>query len=375
MSTPQPNPDDPPTTTTTTATTINTPTTPLTPTTSTSTSTPTSTTYTHPSIRLAPIPGRGLGTLATRPIPRGTRLVADRPLLAATNTQMLNAELFAHGLTAAHATLSADGRRQIAELAAREDVVGDWMEFWRLEEVVDRVAGAGAGEGAWAGAWGGVGGGVGSREDEGTETAATTSVEEKAHLMAAWSANCFGVGEGESAGGWAGVIAARAARFNHSCVPNAGFAWNDALGAITVHAIREVEEGEELTVAYGDSTRRGAKRREALKRVYGFDCDCVACAGDEEELDGMRRRIKALKTELARRADGEQEISSELVEEGVRLHERAGLVGSPLVNFYQCAFAATADRRYLEEELRHCIYWQGDDHPHVKELMERLASV
>ncbi|KAL1649267.1 hypothetical protein SLS58_001842 [Diplodia intermedia] len=345
---------------------------------------PNAKTTTHPSLLLAPLPGRGIGTLATAKIARGTRLVTDAPLLAATNGQTLNVELFARSLVGAYAALSDDGRRRVAALAAHPEAVKEWMEFFKIEAAVAS---------AEASAWGGGAGDFATTTTTattmtfGTEASAATatataaapsslSVEERAHLMAAWTTNCFGINKDESAAGWAGVIAPRAARFNHSCVPNAMFAWNDAVSAITVQTIKDVEEGEEVTVAYSDTTRAGRKRRESLKRLYGFNCDCSACSGDEVMLDDLRWRIKKLKEELVGRngkIDGERAV--EMVEEGVKLHEQADLIGSHLANFYRAAFAATEIRQYLEEELRVRTYCLGNDHPHVKELTGKLTGL
>ncbi|KAI1777355.1 hypothetical protein F4818DRAFT_345847 [Hypoxylon cercidicola] len=37
---------------------------------------------------------------------------------------------------------------------------------------------------------------------------------------------------------------------NHSCVPNAWLYWNDALNAVTLHAIRDISKEEEVTISY-----------------------------------------------------------------------------------------------------------------------------
>ncbi|KAI1763410.1 hypothetical protein GGR53DRAFT_371330 [Hypoxylon sp. FL1150] len=37
---------------------------------------------------------------------------------------------------------------------------------------------------------------------------------------------------------------------NHSCVPNAFLYWNDMRNTVTVHAIRNISKGEEVTISY-----------------------------------------------------------------------------------------------------------------------------
>jgi hypothetical protein len=47
----------------------------------------------------------------------------------------------------------------------------------------------------------------------------------------------MGTGEGAA-------VFERASRFNHCCLPNACFAWNEKLGVETIYAIKEIESGE-----------------------------------------------------------------------------------------------------------------------------------
>lgn len=288
---------------------------------------PNPTTIVHPSVQVVPLPGRGMGSIATARIPRGTRLVSDAPVFAATNTQWQNEELLAQQLIPLYAGLPADQRSRIDNLAANPDSVARWAKFFRTEDAVAEA------EASWA---------TDPTPATATATASSSSsslsVAQRAHIMASWNTNCFGLYHKESAAKWAAVIAPTAARFNHACVPNATFAWNDAVGAITVQTIKEVDEGEELTIAYVDSTKRGKKRREALSQQYGFICDCPACAGGkEEELNEMRKRIEELREILGKQArKGEDERDGETakmaVEEGVALHEKTGLVGVHLAD-------------------------------------------
>ncbi|KAF2746377.1 SET domain-containing protein, partial [Sporormia fimetaria CBS 119925] len=71
------------------------------------------------------------------------------------------------------------------------------------------------------------------------------------------------------------------ARFNHSCNANATFSWNPAIWKQTVHAMRDIEEGEEITISYCDITLDRASRRWELMH-YGFECECPACDDDED---------------------------------------------------------------------------------------------
>ena len=87
----------------------------------------------------------------------------------------------------------------------------------------------------------------------------------------------------------------QAARFNHSCLPNAHFAWNLKLGRLTIHAIDHIKQDDEIVVKYRseDSFTVAAERDIDLQRIYGFRCDCRACrAGFSYTMASDQRRIQ-----------------------------------------------------------------------------------
>lgn len=79
------------------------------------------------------------------------------------------------------------------------------------------------------------------------------------------------VGEtGESTGLWV-----RAARINHSCVPNTD---KEFIGdMMLVRAKRPISAGEELLHSYVDEKMRYMERQGALMTTWGFECDCGLC--------------------------------------------------------------------------------------------------
>lgn len=98
-----------------------------------------------------------------------------------------------------------------------------------------------------------------------------------------------------------------ASLFNHSCIPNAYFAWNpdiglDGEGRLTVHAVRDIAFGDEVVVNYRpDKSYEGRKvRMRELSRVYGFNCTCPACntqspiaAQSEQNRDFMKKIVNS----------------------------------------------------------------------------------
>ena len=72
-----------------------------------------------------------------------------------------------------------------------------------------------------------------------------------------------------------------ASHLNHSCQPNAYVHWNPSLQRLTVHAILDIQQGQEIVVDYqaqGDSFYQSSdSRRASLVRDYDFRCNCPAC--------------------------------------------------------------------------------------------------
>ena len=88
-------------------------------------------------------------------------------------------------------------------------------------------------------------------------------------------------------------------RINHSCLPSCHHEWNPSLrggqGMETVHALRSIAPGEELSISYlMPAGRPRAERQERLSRQFGFQCTCPLCALSGEALarsDACQRAI------------------------------------------------------------------------------------
>ncbi|KAM5476772.1 hypothetical protein MauCBS54593_000042 [Microsporum audouinii] len=83
---------------------------------------------------------------------------------------------------------------------------------------------------------------------------------------------------------------------NHSCIPNCHNSWNSNTESETIHAIRSIEAGEEITISY-DNGSPSSLRRPHLKDAFGFDCTCELCSlppPDIEASDLRRYRIQTL---------------------------------------------------------------------------------
>jgi len=96
-----------------------------------------------------------------------------------------------------------------------------------------------------------------------------------------------------------------AARFNHSCVPNATFAWNPRLGQITVYTVVTIAADKQIFLSYERPYQTRTVRQEKLVLGYGFVCACWACDAQNvaSELRGARMvtldsRIRSEKRQL-----------------------------------------------------------------------------
>ena len=83
------------------------------------------------------------------------------------------------------------------------------------------------------------------------------------------------------------VLLGACSAINHSCEPNCEFAFIDSADVIVV-ATRDIEEDEEITVAYVPEELPLERRREELSTRYGFECRCARCARES----GKRARVE-----------------------------------------------------------------------------------
>jgi hypothetical protein len=67
------------------------------------------------------------------------------------------------------------------------------------------------------------------------------------------------------------------AHFEHQCAPSAIVDWNVYIGRMTVHMLRTVEEGEEITISYINTLASFQERWLSLRGDFGINCLCKMC--------------------------------------------------------------------------------------------------
>ncbi|GFP52691.1 hypothetical protein ACSS6W_003222 [Trichoderma asperelloides] len=141
---------------------------------------------------IQPIPGKGRGLIAISNIPKGTRILSELPLFRISYTESNRQVLTGH---IAKALKYLDDTKQRA--------------FLDLQNVY------GIGDGPFLGIA---------------------------------RSNVMPLGPEAPEGG----LFLDASRINHSCRPNGQKTWNANIGSLTVHAVRDIEQGEEITISYLD---------------------------------------------------------------------------------------------------------------------------
>lgn len=65
---------------------------------------------------------------------------------------------------------------------------------------------------------------------------------------------------------------------NHACDNNSQKGWNEGIKRHTVHALRDIDKGEEITITYVGVLNNRRTRQEALRKKFKFTCSCRLCS-------------------------------------------------------------------------------------------------
>jgi hypothetical protein len=87
-----------------------------------------------------------------------------------------------------------------------------------------------------------------------------------------------------------GGIFLDASRINHSCNHNAHHTWEEAPQQLTVHTIKDIAKGEEITICYLGERQKGSRRREVLAKAFRISCSCSHCSLPPDQRKGSDER-------------------------------------------------------------------------------------
>ena len=245
---------------------------------------------------------KGLGVFAAKPIPRGTRILAEKPVFALKSER----DLFAATRQIPTSDLEFLKGLSVNEHNPPGSTLQEWLRIiWHVIQG-SRVA------------------------KSGLPTLST--FREYQSLLAAFRNNNFDIGDSRQA------VFREISRLNHGCVPNTQGNFNTNINAFTIHSLRPIEAEEEITVSYLEmfATVRET-RQSALYGGYGFACTCPACDMTKKRArDGERKRV-ALKERLQRMHQWQKEggrrdhdAEMELLKELIKFFGSEGLAGREL---------------------------------------------
>jgi hypothetical protein len=150
-------------------------------------------------------------------------------------------------------------------------------------------------------------------------------------------------------------ILPQAARFNHSCIPNASFAWNSRLSCITVHTVVNIPPRAQIFLSYEKPYQTLSSRRIKLAS-YGFACSCPACESDAVASEVRRTRMVVLdaRIRVGRRQKWKLDVPRAALEL-LRLVKEEGLLGEALALAYHDVAVGYARLARLDIALRYAL--------------------
>lgn len=97
------------------------------------------------------------------------------------------------------------------------------------------------------------------------------------------------------------VLFPEIAMLNHDCRPNAAYFFDEETMTQYVHAIRDIQPGEEITITYIDN-EKDTKTRLSRLQNWGFQCNCLSCTAHSSLTEESDRRLYQI-TDLAQTLD------------------------------------------------------------------------
>ncbi|KAF5230685.1 hypothetical protein FANTH_13745 [Fusarium anthophilum] len=131
---------------------------------------------------------------------------------------------------------------------------------------------------------------------------------------------------GDTASQYLGII-----RTNALPIDIRGKAWNDNIGRHTIHALRDIEKGEEITITYIGVLNNRRSRQEVFRKKFMFTCVCRLCslpehlsAESDTRLDEILRLDSCIGREGLRGIQSDPKRMLGYVDRQVRLYNEQG---------------------------------------------------
>lgn len=186
-----------------------------------------------------------------------------------------------------------------------------------------------------------------------------------------------------------GGLFLEASRINHSCRHNAQNTWNENIGRLTIHALRDIEAGQEITISYLPSTSEYAERQRYLKEKFKFECKCALCSlprAQRKQSDTRLRKLQDIDKSIRGFFWGElePETALHLLHKMFGLFDDEGIWDARIARAYKDAYEIASKN---EDESRARVFAEraydarrvieGDDSPvtvKIKQAAEKLSA-
>ena len=180
-----------------------------------------------------------------------------------------------------------------------------------------------------------------------------------------------------------------ASRINHSCRHNAQNTWNENIERLTVHALRDIEEREEVTISYLANTEEYTEQQRFLKERFKFDCKCELYSlprAQRKRSNARLRKIQAIDRSIGAffLGDLKPEKALRLLHTMFGLFDEEGIWDSSIARAYKDAYDIATEN---EDESRARVFAEraynarrlieGDDSPvtlKMKQAARKLSS-
>ncbi|KAK5452140.1 hypothetical protein LTS15_007204 [Exophiala xenobiotica] len=141
----------------------------------------------------------------------------------------------------------------------------------------------------------------------------------------------------------------KTSQFNHSCRPNA-FVRFDVFKSgsapepsgrhnISVHALRDIHEDEEITLGYVDGTYPFEKRQQELKERYFFTCSCELCTKERETAANPSHTTSMVNSKVKEAEQNAEQVHSDV-------QSRPGLEYTQIDNIKQAMAGLARSQRW-----------------------------
>lgn len=174
---------------------------------------------------------------------------------------------------------------------------------------------------------------------------------------------------------------------NHDCRPNAHYYFDPHTLIQSVHALRTILPGEEITISYIDPAQPSHERKEALHNAWGFPCGCNACnaplpirQASDARVSEIQRLQSLLSDYTAESKVKDSKTGVQMAELLVELYTLEGMLGPVSEGYayaaieYNSAMRKWEALRYAHKALEAGLLYGGPKDGDVLGMAELIAG-